>query len=297
MVVEYKSVPFRVLVTILSVLALAGHVFPEPQDDTIPPAPATNLQVLSDQIAHDLWIILPDGAHPYKHSDFEASLSGQFVSYPLTIRGRVIHDEKSGDWIEFELNGENVVLPRALVVRNTVSTDDNAYAIIGSEWLDRNRPLPLEYVPGDLIGLNQKWNFHGPDLSKFLRADAVRAIEAMLEDAQSQGIHLKLFSAYRSSEKQRYLYLKQIEKKGLVQDRVIKPGHSEHQLGTAVDLCGLETESVASYDFDRTKEGRWLETNAHRFGFVRSYTQETQEATGIRPEPWHFRFVGVVRSE
>ncbi len=304
--VNYKSIPFHLFLTTLLWLSMAGHVFPDPLDHKRPLDERIDnkdehyqhhRQETTGQTENDQWIILPGKVRPYRNADFEAELSDRSVAYPETIEGRIIHDDKTGDWIEFELDGEHVVLPRALAVRKTESGEDDSYSRIGSERLGRNTPLPLEYVPGGLIRLNQKWNFHGSDYSKYLRAEAAQAIEAMLEEARRNGIHIRVFSAYRSSEKQRYLYLKQIEKEGLRQNSVAKPGCSEHQLGTAVDLCGLDPESVASFDFDRAKEGQWIEKNALRFGFVRSYTRENQEETGITPEPWHYRYVGTVDRE
>jgi LAS superfamily LD-carboxypeptidase LdcB len=70
----------------------------------------------------------------------------------------------------------------------------------------------------------------------------------------------------------------------------LNPGYSEHQLGTTVNLCGLDLKTVLNPDFDRTREGRWLRKNAPRFGFYQSYTRENQHLTGYVPEPWHYRF-------
>jgi hypothetical protein len=292
MSVNYDRIPFHVFLTILLALSTAGHVLPNPLYDKGSLDEKTDRQETTDQIENDQWIILPDSVNPHRSPDFDAALSNQSVAHPQTVKGRIVHHDKTGDWIEFELNGEDVVLPRALVVRKTESAGDSAYSIIGSERFDRNRPVPRKYVPGDLVKLKQEWNFHVPDRSKRLRKEAARAIKAMLEEARTHGIHIRLFSAYRSWDRQRYLYLKQIKEKGLTQNSTTKPGLSEHQLGTTVDLCGLNPGSVASYDFDRTKEGAWLKVNASSFGFVRSYTGENQAETGIIPEPWHYRYLG-----
>ncbi len=80
------------------------------------------------------------------------------------------------------------------------------------------------------------------------------------------------------------------------QNKVAKPGHSEHQLGTTVDLCGLDPKTVLNPNFNLTKEGRWLRENASRFGFYQSYTKENQHLTGYIPEPWHYRFLGEKRN-
>ena len=41
------------------------------------------------------------------------------------------------------------------------------------------------------------------------------------------------------------------------------------------------------------KEYKWLMDHAHEYGFILRYTAEKQSITGIIPEPWHWRFVGV----
>ena len=78
------------------------------------------------------------------------------------------------------------------------------------------------------------------------------------------------------------------------------PGHSEHQLGTAVDFGSPELADVVGEPdiefhtyFFKTSEGAWLLENAHRYGFTLSYTRETFELTGLYYEPWHYRYVGV----
>ena len=70
------------------------------------------------------------------------------------------------------------------------------------------------------------------------------------------------------------------------------PGHSQHQLGTAVDF----TNSVAAYQvqpvFGQTSAAWWLQNHATRYGFVLSYPPGKDE-TGYRFEPWHYRYIGV----
>ena len=37
----------------------------------------------------------------------------------------------------------------------------------------------------------------------------------------------------------------------------------------------------------------WIEENCHKYGFILRYTADKQDITGIIPEPWHWRYVGV----
>jgi D-alanyl-D-alanine carboxypeptidase len=73
---------------------------------------------------------------------------------------------------------------------------------------------------------------------------------------------------------------------------VAKPGHSEHQLGTAVDVAGADDETVLKTEFGDTPAGKWLTAHAPAFGFAISYTAANRATTGYIPEPWHYRYVG-----
>jgi len=58
------------------------------------------------------------------------------------------------------------------------------------------------------------------------------------------------------------------------------PGHSQHQLGTAVD------DTSASW---------WLRKHAPEYGFVLAYPHGRE--TGYRWEPWHYRYIGTENAE
>jgi zinc D-Ala-D-Ala carboxypeptidase len=66
-------------------------------------------------------------------------------------------------------------------------------------------------------------------------------------------------------------------------------GYSEHQLGTTVDLTTKSLNGNLN-GFDKTPEYKWLQENAHEYGFVLSYPSGN---TYYKFEPWHWRFVGV----
>ncbi len=196
--------------------------------------------------------------------------------------------ELDDDWVKFTLDGRHIVLPREL----TVEEWGQKNFPLGKEFVDKKTSLPEDYAPDDLVKIRQRWNFHTSDSPKYLRKYVAYVIEHMLQAAEEQGVHIRVFSAFRSYDKQRYLYLKAVSRYGENQNRVAKPGHSEHQLGTTVDLCGLDPKTVLTPHFDLTREGKWLKENASKFGFCQSYTIENQHQTGYIPEPWHYRFYG-----
>lgn len=121
----------------------------------------------------------------------------------------------------------------------------------------------------------------------------------MYADAEKEGIYLTPVSAYRSNEMQKeifeetvaaYIYsdgMTEAEAEAKTSTEVLSSGTSEHNLGLAVDVGCVE-----GY-FEDSAEYVWLLENAHKYGFIERYTKEKQSITGIIPEPWHWRFVGV----
>ena len=87
---------------------------------------------------------------------------------------------------------------------------------------------------------------------------------------------MRINSAFRSYREQARVF-RTMKERG----RAARPGHSEHQLGTAIDL---KLPTTAAID--------WLGEHAFEYGFALSYPPGKQRLTGYRPEPWHMRFVG-----
>jgi D-alanyl-D-alanine carboxypeptidase len=110
-----------------------------------------------------------------------------------------------------------------------------------------------------------------------IAAEVQAPLRDLLAAARAAGHVLKVNSAYRSYREQARVW-KTTRQPG----RAARPGHSEHQLGTAIDL---RLPTSAAID--------WLGAHAAEFGFVRSYPDGKQRITGYRPEPWHVRWVGV----
>src|SRR3990172_902177 len=73
-----------------------------------------------------------------------------------------------------------------------------------------------------------------------------------------------------------------------------RPGHPEHQLGTAIDVKAHNGVSPSNYsDWTVTKAGAWMRDKAWRYGWVMSYPKASSPArTCYQYEPWHYRYVG-----
>ncbi len=240
------------------------------------------------------WVILKDQTAGYLDSGLTIKDSLPLFSYKEIVFGTLLKDtlKPLRSWIvEVKEGSEIIYFPFPELIQNIKFSENGNYKI-GEEIVDILHPLAVNYKPDDLVLVDHNWNYHEEDYPKYLRKEVNNALIKMLESAASEKIHLRLVSAFRDVEKQRSLYLRAISRKGIHQIGTAKPAHSEHQLGTTVDLTSENREDLLSLSFDQTPEGKWLKENAHKFGFKQSYTKENAEIEGYMPEPWHFRYVG-----
>lgn len=125
----------------------------------------------------------------------------------------------------------------------------------------------------------------------------------MFQEAKDEGITLQICSPYRDLEYQQTLFHKKLRyymNKGLsyleayqlASRTVTVPNASEHQLGLALDIVS-DRYVTLNEGFADTDAGKWLAENSCRFGFILRYPKDKEDITGIRYEPWHFRYVGV----
>jgi D-alanyl-D-alanine carboxypeptidase len=128
-----------------------------------------------------------------------------------------------------------------------------------------------------------------------LRKDARTALVQMLKAAKEDGLRIRVLSGYRSFHTQKRIFHNKERKHGSRHARRVsaRPGHSQHQLGTTVDLVARRFDWKLSQRFARAREGRWLAAHAHEYGFALSYPRGKEELTGYIHEPWHYRYLGV----
>ena len=158
--------------------------------------------------------------------------------------------------------------------------------------VDRSHSLPPDYVPKDLVPLQ---DYRVPTLgSEVLRREAAEHLGRLIEHATSDGEELVVASAYRSYEDQQLSHQRLMSVFGADADEMsAAPGHSQHQLGTAVDFTNAPAGYQVWMPFAQTSAYWWLEHHAWEYGFVPAYPRGKEEQTGYRWEPWHYRYVGV----
>lgn len=152
--------------------------------------------------------------------------------------------------------------------------------------IDKKHSLPADYAPQDLIELSSQ----GIKISKqelYLRKILIDDLKKMISDAKKEGIELIPASCYRSYATQKRIYQWEVDTYGQEQaDREsARPGTSQHQSGLAIDFYPIDS-SMADLP-----AGKWLASNAYKYGFTISYPQGQEELTGYMYEPWHYRYI------
>jgi zinc D-Ala-D-Ala carboxypeptidase len=153
--------------------------------------------------------------------------------------------------------------------------------------VDKTRALPADYTPPDLVALS-RYPLRASKADMQLREILIADLLAMSGAASAAGAPLVVSSAWRSFEYQEGLFARALERQplGEVEKTLARPGHSQHQLGTAIDFGSIDVA------FAETKQGKWLSAHASSFGFSLSYPRGMEGSTGYSWEPWHYRYVG-----
>ena len=171
--------------------------------------------------------------------------------------------------------------------RILVNTDTDLWYLV---IVDTQREIPSDYVP-KLAEVASS--------GKYMDARVAPYYNDMYAAAKKDGITHTPYSGYRSYARQLRNYnnltdtymsqykLSREEAAKKAATVILPPGTSEHNLGLAMDICNTNST------FSTQKEYKWLTEHAHEYGFILRYTAEKQDITGIIPEPWHWRYVGV----
>jgi len=128
----------------------------------------------------------------------------------------------------------------------------------------------------------------------------------MVAAAKKEGINLYLRSGYRAIKLQQTYYdasVKSYKSQGLSDEEASAkaleylqyPGASEHHTGLALDIISVEWQNTVedlNATFENTDAFKWLDKNAAEYGFIIRYPKDKENITGIKYEPWHYRYVG-----
>lgn len=121
----------------------------------------------------------------------------------------------------------------------------------------------------------------------------IEAFNKMQAAAKVDGLNIYISSGFRSYSYQKTLYNNYVNRDGVTAADTYsaRAGHSEHQSGLAFDV------NTINDSFANTEEGKWLNDNCYKYGFILRYPNGKSDETGYQYEPWHFRYVGVELAE
>ena len=216
---------------------------------------------------------------------------GESFDYTYSLEGNVKGEVK---WSVIGSNGKIDEKGRFTALRRgdsaIVATDSegSVYAILNIHCVDSPKNVSFLPLVNGINIANKTYPVPEDYDPKGLTAETEKAFEAMRKGALEDGIRLLSISDYRSFETQTSTYKYWKESYGEYADAFsAKPGFSEHQLGLAIDVNDMWAS------FADTKEGKWLEKNCYKYGFILRYPSYASEIfTGYEYEPWHIRYVG-----
>jgi len=165
-----------------------------------------------------------------------------------------------------------------------VEVIDGITYIDGYLVVNKTYSLPSTYVP---TGTHKKVS--SEICQECIVEEAYAAFTKMRNDASSAGLNIWIQSGYRSYSYQGGLYNSYVKRNGkeAADTFSARPGHSEHQSGYAFDLNTI-TDAFAN-----TKEGKWVNENCYKYGFILRYPKGKDGETGYKYESWHLRYVGL----
>ncbi len=168
------------------------------------------------------------------------------------------------------------------------STRDWSRTLLDWTWKASSSYVPPGLVPVGRAGLSG---------GGYVRSEVIPDLKAMAAAARAAGARLAVQSAYRSYRTQISTFSSWVRQLGYAMALMgsARPGHSEHQLGMAIDFKsygGGVPWTYGGFDWATTKAGHWMMLNGWKYGFVLSYPKGKRAVVCYGYEPWHYRYFG-----
>ncbi|MED0937179.1 M15 family metallopeptidase [Bacillus mobilis] len=155
--------------------------------------------------------------------------------------------------------------------------------------VNKDYPVKKDSIRSDIINVNHNSELVRGyvifDRNLRLSKGVVESFLNVVDAAGKDGVqHFLMSSGYRDFQEQSKLY------KEMGSDYALPAGYSEHNLGLSLDVGSTQKK------MERAPEGKWIEENVWKHGFVLRYPKNKSHITGIQYEPWHIRYVGLPHS-
>lgn len=218
--------------------------------------------------------------YEYYYNDVDDTEGGNMSHKTSTIAASATPDSRTAKQSEDKVTA----LP------DSIDTDESSITV----FVNKEYSLPASYIPKDLVVPDIKFYGTVYDEKRNMRSEAAQALEEMFRAADAENVILYGVSGYRSYSRQSEIYNKNIRLRGSAATNKVSalPGHSEHQTGLAIDISCKQLGGALSERFAKTAEGKWVDTNCYKFGFIIRYPQDKENLTGYSYEPWHIRYIG-----
>src|SRR5699024_9368246 len=266
--------------------------------------PQTNLQISDEgedvstlqhylqEIGYDI-----DETGTFNNETLSVLTDIQRQNEELNVTG--LYDEKTAQFIDDILNEKETIENdewSSQTNHDTYADEDdvltNPYNVLA--LVNKQYALPGDYEPEDLVVPDVAFPFTENLPKKQLRRVAAEALEELFAATEAEGLELFAQSGYRSYDRQVEIFDANVAEHG--EERAnqfsARPGQSEHQTGLTMDVTSREVDFLLEEEFGETAEGKWLEENAHEFGFIIRYPKGKEDITKYDYEPWHLRYVG-----
>ncbi|MEH7386856.1 VanY-A/VanY-F/VanY-M family D-Ala-D-Ala carboxypeptidase [Bacillus sp. JJ1521] len=155
--------------------------------------------------------------------------------------------------------------------------------LVNKKYPVRPESIKLDVI--DLFTRSELVNGYGLLERIYLSEDLARKFSDMMAAAGKEGVsNFFITSGFRDFDEQSKLYQE------MGSAYALPAGYSEHNLGLSLDV-GTTQMTMA-----KAPEGKWIEQNAWKYGFILRYPEDKTDITGIQYEPWHIRYVGMPHS-
>lgn len=207
------------------------------------------------------------------------SVGKKTVHYKVTDQaGNQSQKDLIVDVVEYVGDLINPITAKADIVENP----DDVTVLV-----NKLHEIPKGWKPDDLEDVI--------DCHQQLRHEANEAYTKFYQAAKAKGIAIYTISGYREPETQQLYWDNSVKVFG--EEHAIQynayPRRSEHELGLSVDISYTTEGDRLSEKVADSALGKFIESDAYKYGFILRYPQDKVRITGYSYEPWHIRYVGV----
>lgn len=208
-----------------------------------------------------------------------SSVGKKTVHYKVTDQaGNQSQKDLIVDVVEYVGDLINPITAKADIVENP----DDVTVLV-----NKLHEIPKGWKPDDLEDVI--------DCHQQLRHEANEAYTKFYQAAKAKGIAIYTISGYREPETQQLYWDNSVKVFG--EEHAIQynayPRRSEHELGLCVDISYTTEGDRLSEKVADSALGKFIESDAYKYGFILRYPQDKVPITGYSYEPWHIRYVGV----